>query len=221
MARKILIVEDDEASRTGLSALIARHGFEVVAVATFQAGKRLLETEPPDLLITDLRLGEFNGLQLVAVTAGRIPSILVTAFSDPVLELEAQKLGARYVVKPISASALLSIINSTIGPTTGSGWHRARRWTRKAVPGGLPARVAALTATVVEVSYGGLRLEFKRPPSGELPPSFDVRLTDVAVHVDLIWQNRTQDGGFLCGAAVSQGDHASTRAWFGLVDGVA
>jgi DNA-binding response OmpR family regulator len=221
MPRKILIVEDDEASRTGLTQLIARHGFEVISASTFEEGKRLLQNERPDILITDLRLGEFNGLQLVAATAGRIPSILVTAFSDPVLEAEARKLGARYVVKPISATALISIINSSVGPSDGTTMHRARRWTRKPVPGGLPARVDTSTAVVVDVSYGGLRLEFKPPPADDLPSSFDVKLSDVAVHVDLVWQNRAQDGSWLCGAAVTPSDHASTRAWYGVVDAIA
>jgi hypothetical protein len=55
-----------------------------------------------------------------------------------------------------------------------------------------------------------------------LPPSFDVTLPtkDVAVHVDLVWQRRTYQGNWLCGAVLSQTDPAAAAAWHGLVDAV-
>ena len=56
-----------------------------------------------------------------------------------------------------------------------------------------------------------------------LPPSFEINLPtkDVAVHVDLVWQSRTNEGSWLCGAALSQTDTATASAWHGLVDALA
>jgi hypothetical protein len=45
--------------------------------------------------------------------------------------------------------------------------------------------------------------------------------TDVPVHVDLVWQSRTDDGSWLCGAAVSQTDPSTAKVWHGLVDALA
>ena len=66
------------------------------------------------MLIADLRLGEFNGLQLIAAAPVAIPSIIVTGFPDPVLEAAALKLGARYMTKPIVLESLLSVIEERI-----------------------------------------------------------------------------------------------------------
>ena len=88
---------------------------------------------------------------------------------------------------------------------------------------GLKAQVESSQARVVDVSYGGLRLELESDSAPPLPSSFNVTLPDkdVAVHVDLVWQSRTQAGAWLCGAALSQLDSPSAQVWHGLVDGLA
>ena len=57
----ILIVEDHDATRRGLRALLTNAGYTVAAAGTFAEGRRLLTEQTPDLLIADLRLGEYNG----------------------------------------------------------------------------------------------------------------------------------------------------------------
>jgi DNA-binding response OmpR family regulator len=223
MAVKVLIVEDDRGSRTGLVQLLERAGYEVISGATFEEGRRLLATENPDLLITDVRLEEFNGLQLIITRRPPVPAIVVTGYADPVLEQEAKRLGADYLIKPFLPSALLRLVErkvSTLPPVT---FETARRWVRKPVAGGLLAHVETARARILDVSYGGLRFELDENPASALPSSFDVTLptTDVAVHVDLVWQSRTHDGSWLCGAALSQTDLSSAKAWHGLVDALA
>ena len=69
---------------------------ELVVVDTFARAKRHLELQP-DLLITEVRLGEYNGLHLVlrGQFAG-VPAIVIGE-PDPVLEHDANKLGAVYI----------------------------------------------------------------------------------------------------------------------------
>lgn len=67
---------------------------------------RLLAEHRPDLLMTDVRLGAYNGLQLIAMAPRAIPAIVVTGFSDPVIEADAARLGAEYRVKPVDPAAL-------------------------------------------------------------------------------------------------------------------
>ena len=71
--KKILLVEDDDATRVGLSTLLERAGYDVVATESVQEGRSALEDASPDLLITDVRLGAFNGLQLIAMSPRPIP----------------------------------------------------------------------------------------------------------------------------------------------------
>jgi DNA-binding response OmpR family regulator len=221
MAAKILIVEDDNANRAGLIQLLRGAGYDAIGAATFEQGRQLLTAERPDLLITDLRLEGFNGLQLIITRLQPIPSIVITGFADRILETEAKTLGADYLVKPFSPSALLSLVEQKLQPH--ATFDVERRWARKPVTEGLIAEFDSTRARVVDVSYGGLRLEMQETDERPLPSSFDVTLPSkaVAVRVDLVWQTRTGDGSWMCGAALAHVDPATVQAWHGLVDAVA
>jgi DNA-binding NtrC family response regulator len=217
MASKILIVEDDNANRSGLVQLLRGAGYDAIGAATFEEGRHLLIAENPDLLITDVRLEGFNGLQLIITQLNPIPAIVITGFLDRTLETEAKRLGADYLVKPFAPSALLTLIAEKLKPQV--MFDVERRWTRKRVEG-LFAQLETARARVVDVSYGGLRLELQDVAADTLPPAFDVKLPAkaVAVHVELVWQSRTHDGLWLCGAALSHIDTVTAQAWQGLVD---
>jgi DNA-binding response OmpR family regulator len=73
MARTILIVEDDEATRVGLLVLLAEAGYRTVGAGTLKQATELLAQQNPDLMIVDVRLGGDNGLQLVAMAIHPIP----------------------------------------------------------------------------------------------------------------------------------------------------
>lgn len=115
MRKKILLVEDDEATRGFLSTLLEQTGYDVVATDSVQDGKSLLEKGHPDLLIADIRLGAFNGLQLIAMSPRRIPAIVTTGFPDPVLEAEARQSGAKFLLKPIEPEVLLALLSELLG----------------------------------------------------------------------------------------------------------
>jgi len=115
MRKKILLVEDDEATRGLLSTLLERTGYDVVATDSVQEGKSLREEGHPDLLITDIRLGAFNGLQLIAMSPRRIPAIVTTGFPDPVLEAEARQAGAEFLLKPIEPRVLMKLLSELLG----------------------------------------------------------------------------------------------------------
>jgi twitching motility two-component system response regulator PilH len=119
---KILIVEDDDATRAGYSELLELAGHRVVAAGTYQQGRDQVLTENPDLVIADVRLGGFNGLQLLVLSPAPRPTIIVTGFPDAVLEAEARKAGAAYMVKPVEPSALLALVRQMLRKeTSGNG----------------------------------------------------------------------------------------------------
>jgi DNA-binding response OmpR family regulator len=220
MTATVLIVENDASARLGLRELLEHAGYRVLVASSFIEGRRILRERGPDLLIADVRLDDYNGLQLVA--AADIPAIVITGVSDPVIEQDARKLNADFLLKPVSPPDLLELIARRIRDAAARKASGAkRRWTRKPVTTHVGANVGSSLGRVVDVSYGGLRLEMASAVPQGLPPTFDVRLpeADLTIPVDLIWM-QGMDGTYQCGVAVSQADVAAARAWFGLVDSV-
>jgi DNA-binding response OmpR family regulator len=217
MPSKVLIVDDDKTTREGLAEFLEEAGYEAVAVGTFEDATRVLRTAPPDLLIADVRLGPFNGLQLVISTPRPIPAIIITGFADPVLEADARRRGADYVLKPVSPSRLLDLVAQKLAAAR-PGFGTPRRWQRKAVIGGLPISVEDVPARIVDVSYGGLRFEMQRKLEGALPASLSITLptAQLSVKAKLVWENLIGEGTWMCGAALSQ----ETPEWHGLVDAI-
>jgi DNA-binding response OmpR family regulator len=110
---RILVVDDDVPTQSGLVALLESAGYETAAACSYVEGLTRLRQHAPDLLITDVRLGEFNGLQLV-VTNRETPAIVVTGFDDPVIEADARDAGAGYVVKPIAIDRFLKLVEEKL-----------------------------------------------------------------------------------------------------------
>jgi len=110
MRARILVVDDDEAYLAGVKEWLEAAGFEPIVANTFEAGKRALRDLSPDLLLVDVRLGAFNGFQLLSSGQVQVPAIVVTGFDDQVLRADADRFGATYIVKPVSPAMLLELI---------------------------------------------------------------------------------------------------------------
>jgi FixJ family two-component response regulator len=217
---RILIVEDHEATRLGLQALLIKAGYDVRSAGSFAEGRRAIADEPPDLLIADLRLGAFNGLQLVAGIPVGLPSIIVTGFPDSVLAADARKLGALYITKPVNPDKLLTLVEETlVNAAQRQSRGSTRRWDRKPVGSKVSAQVENVKAHLVNVSYGGVGFEIEREHA--LPPSFSLTVASppLSVDVNLVWETRRSDGHWICGAAIS-GNAAAVHGWATLVDHV-
>jgi DNA-binding response OmpR family regulator len=120
MHGRVLIVDDDEACLSGMKQLVELAGHEAVAVSTYEEGRRVLRHGAPDMLIADVRLGSFNGLQLIATSALKIPVIVISGFDDVVLQAEARAMGAEYLVKPVSPTMLLERIEQKLAEARSS-----------------------------------------------------------------------------------------------------
>ena len=214
---RILVLEDDDAALTGIVELLRDDGHHVTGAATYDAAKRLLSLGTYDLLITDVRLRAFNGLHIVMQSRADYPEmgvIIITGYDDPMLELEASRYHAAYVRKPIRPASFLRTVREALASV-----RRARRWPRKRVQGGFRVTAAGRTAAVVDVSYGGLRLEM--PDSDELPSSFDVEVAGIGLHLKVqpVWSSPSRaTGGTVCGAALSGQHSAAARTWRAIVD---
>src|SRR5687767_1672679 len=113
----ILVVEDDPDTLDFWVELLQRAGYRVTAAPSFEEARRALESLP-DMLITDIRLGAYNGLQLVVrarLANPCLPVLVMTAFDDPVLQAETERLKAIYLRKPVDAEEALAVIGEAFG----------------------------------------------------------------------------------------------------------
>ena len=95
---RVLVVAPTSPLAANLVEWLTEAGYEVILVTSFLAGKARLELAP-SVLISEVRLGDYNGLHLaLRAKAGDIPSIVV-GNPDPVLEREAERLGVGYLTQ--------------------------------------------------------------------------------------------------------------------------
>jgi two-component system response regulator PilR (NtrC family) len=110
---RVLIVDDEPALLDALRTALRRAGCDVTACRTFEDAREQLLTDDFDVLVTDVRLGAFNGIQLAVIARDKSATIRIIVFSgydDPVLKAEAARLGGIYMLKPVTAEMLLQHI---------------------------------------------------------------------------------------------------------------
>lgn len=92
--RTVLVVAPTQSIGRAVAASAQRSGYQAVVVRTFADAKKHLRGVP-DLLVSELKLGEFNGLHLaLRAAANEIPTIIV---SETAFEHEVEQLGAAWV----------------------------------------------------------------------------------------------------------------------------
>jgi DNA-binding response OmpR family regulator len=112
-----LIVEPLPSLAAPLAAVLSSAGCHVTAVGRYEEARHVLDSSPPTVLVTEIRLGAFNGLQLVLrgkAVRPRLAAIAMSAIDDPVLRSEAEQLGATFIKKPIAELELLAAIFRTL-----------------------------------------------------------------------------------------------------------
>jgi CheY-like chemotaxis protein len=115
----ILLVEDSQVDRVLAEGLLKRdRSLQVRTVVDGASALAEIERQRPDLIITDLHLPDFNGLELVArvrLAAPRVPVILVTAHGNETLAIQALEQGASsYVSKSQLSENLLSTVRGIL-----------------------------------------------------------------------------------------------------------
>jgi DNA-binding NtrC family response regulator len=106
----VLVVDDDSQLRLVLTQILAARGFRTLTADGVEAASAILRDAAPDVLLVDIRLGAFNGLQLVAMAERSIPAIVMTGHDDATLRAAAWRLGAEFLVKPIPSDVLVEAV---------------------------------------------------------------------------------------------------------------
>ena len=110
---RALVVDDDQQVLGIVRRWLTDAAYDVVTATNYRDARRHLEADRPDVLIVDVRLEEFNGMQLVLGARAILPAIrivVISGFSDPVLEHEAAAQNAPYLSKPLTSEQLLAAI---------------------------------------------------------------------------------------------------------------
>ena len=110
MTFTVLIVDDDENARLNIRDLLAPSGYEILAAATLAEARDRVARSDADIILLDVDLPDGQGSTLLNETAHlpmRPPIILITAYGDIEMAVEAMKNGAvDFLQKPIKAAQL-------------------------------------------------------------------------------------------------------------------
>ena len=120
---KILVVEDDRATRKALQQLFESEGYSVGVAQTGTEGMAAFRAAPPNFVILDLALPQLGGqdlCRLIRKESEEVPILILTGSSDEVSRVLLLELGADdYVTKPFSPKELLARVRAVL--------RRARR----------------------------------------------------------------------------------------------
>jgi two-component system, NtrC family, response regulator PilR len=115
---QVLVVDDEPDIRELLELTLAKMGLGVEAVGSIAEAKERLKSERYDLCLTDMRLGDGEGLDLVrhiAALAGDLPVAVITAYGSAENAVAALKAGAfDYVSKPVGLEQLRALVKSAL-----------------------------------------------------------------------------------------------------------
>ncbi len=114
----ILIVEDDITYAMMLKTWLGKQGFNVASASNIARAQKYIEAENVDLILSDMRLPDRDGTDLLRWLAERdlpVPLIIMTGYADIQSAVQAMKLGARdYVAKPVNPAELLKKIQEAL-----------------------------------------------------------------------------------------------------------
>ncbi|MEE9384056.1 MAG: sigma-54 dependent transcriptional regulator [Nannocystaceae bacterium] len=111
---RVLVVDDESAARTALVDLLRSEGYEVLSAPDGYKALGRARAQPPDILLTDLKMPGMDGIELIAKMTAQTPSlssIVMTAYGTVSTAVGAMREGAEdYITKPIDFDELLVLI---------------------------------------------------------------------------------------------------------------
>ncbi|MGW8463417.1 response regulator [Pseudomonas sp. CLCA07] len=119
--QRVLIVDDDKDARELLSEILALDGVRSMTAASGETALRMLETMPSiGLVITDLRMGNVDGLDLIRQVRESVraamPFIIVSGDADIKDAIAAMHLSVvDFLLKPVDTGKLLALVKHELG----------------------------------------------------------------------------------------------------------
>jgi CheY-like chemotaxis protein len=190
----VLVVDDDAPLGRALARELRQNGYDSVPVSGYDEALERLAEQSYDVLLTDLRMGDKDGLDLILAIAASFPGtrpILMSAYATARDSERAKELGAvRVLCKPFETSDMLQAVERAVESARGflgsvhglslidmlQMFHYAQRSVSVQVLGGLPAAIHLRNGQIVHASYGamsgeGALSEILTVPAGSLQTS--------------------------------------------------
>ena len=115
VAMHILLVDDDPLVRDPVSDALRDGGFDVTTAESGTAALAALSGANPDVVVTDIRMPDGDGLELLETLRERAPDIdvvMLTAFDDMQTVVRAMRAGAfDFLTKPLDPEDLLNVLH--------------------------------------------------------------------------------------------------------------
>jgi len=204
------------AERATFTEWLNSGGFEALPIRDLGATIRDLEALNFEMLLADVELMNVGALMRVARYRATPRPVVMIGDADAVLEAEAGRRGASYLVRPIDRGGLLFAL--TLALAEGRPMRRSPR--KRVSP--LPGLIDGVASKVIDVSHEGVRFEIAARHRTALPPQFTLRVPvfNVAIAVQRVWVS-TMIGAasqICCGGALSHNPMRSAASWRSLVD---
>lgn len=158
----VLLVEPDHVDRVLAHSALASAGFTVIATNNHADALQVLKTRPPLVLVSTVRLGADSGIDLADQALSdrpQLPVVLTSSTPDAVQQCAADRMGATFVLKPVTPEDLLAAIYRTAlrQPDSASGGPIRPPFERRRAD----RRVSQVGSVVVERRHAGRRRDVK------------------------------------------------------------
>jgi len=212
----VLLVDIDPQRREAYSVALQAAGMSVHTADSFVEAKARLRATPPVVLITQIRLAEYNGMHLAHWGRMRAPTLrsVMIGESDPALEWEARVAGFLFLHHD-DEQAVVQAAGEALAREV-----PRRCWIRKLLMPQLSAHVDGRPALIMDIGYGGFRAQLSAEASADASRRLVVVIPSLGVERDAVcqWLQVLPTGTNVCGARVGKADTSLGSHWRVLVD---
>src|SRR3954470_7876788 len=114
-ALRVLVVDDDRLHAETVAEVLEKVGYQCTVATSGKGGAAAIDRDEFDVVLTDLRMNDFDGLAILRKVKADQPEaevVVITGFGDVKTAVEAIKLGAvHYLVKPVDMAELRAIVS--------------------------------------------------------------------------------------------------------------
>jgi len=115
---RILVIDDESIVRTSCSRALSPEGYEVVSVQNGSEGLKMLEEGQFDIVLTDLKMPDIDGIEVLSKVKEKWPEtevIIITGYQTVDTAVRSIKLGAfDYVEKPFTPDTLIAAVTNAL-----------------------------------------------------------------------------------------------------------